>query len=287
MLKKYIKNDNKTAKYRKGTITAGLIATGIGVASVSAYMYQQSYAQQISSAAKIAELSVADITSTVILSDSLIGDCIEIQTDSNDVSVSVIESEASTDTSGEINITSATESATDENSTEDVYAEDDADATNTAVSDNIIFVGDSRFVGMFMYVDSDATVIAEIGKGYKWLIDTADPELRAALTDDSIVIFNLGVNDLGNAAKYVDYINNLQAEFPNITIYYMSVNPVEQTTVSNESIDSFNEIISNGITATYLDTNTYLQENGFSTTDGLHYSKETYISIYDYVVDHT
>lgn len=280
MLKKYIKNDDKTTKYKKSAIATGLIVTGFGIASVSAYMHQQSYAQQIFSAAKITELSAVDIASSAILSDSLIKNCIEIQVDSSDMSTSASIIEISEDAPSEISVVSVS----DESSADAIYVDDGIDTYNTAEHNNVIFVGDSRFVGMFMYVDSDATVIAEVGKGYKWLIDTADAKLRAALTDDSTVIFNLGVNDLGNAAKYVDYINNLQAEFPNITIYYMSVNPVEQTTVSNESIDAFNETISNGITATYLDTNTYLQKNGFSTTDGLHYSKDTYITIYDYVL---
>lgn len=281
MLKKYIKNDDKTMKYKKSAIATGLIVTGFSIAGASAYMHNQSYAQQIPPAAKITELSAADITSSAILSDSLIKNCIEIQVDSSDMSTSASIIETSEDAPSEISVPSVS----DESSADAIYVDDDIDIDNAAENNNVIFVGDSRFVGMFMYVDSDATVIAEVGKGYKWLIDTADAELRAALTDDSTVIFNLGVNDLGNAAKYVDYINNLQAEFPNITIYYMSVNPVEQTTVSNESIDAFNETISNGITATYLDTNTYLQKNGFSTTDGLHYSKDTYITIYDYVLN--
>ena len=53
--------------------------------------------------------------------------------------------------------------------------------TNDQIIDGYIFIGDSRFVGMDMYVNIENTsnqfLIAECGKGYQWLKDVAEPKI--------------------------------------------------------------------------------------------------------------
>ena len=146
-----------------------------------------------------------------------------------------------------------------------------------------LFVGDSRTVGMESIISDEATVIAKVGQGYKWLTKTADQQIRDVLTDNTVLIFNLGVNDLANADKYISYLDGLQEEYPETEIFYVSVNPVKNTTVTNEQINAFNDKVKEA-SVSFIDTNSYLVENGFETPDGLHYSKNTYQEIYDYIV---
>ncbi len=147
-----------------------------------------------------------------------------------------------------------------------------------------IFVGDSRTVGMSDIIDDNATVIAKTGQGYDWLVNTADNTIRAALQDKTVLFFNLGVNDLDNADKYIDYLHSLQSDFPTLQIFYISINPVKNTVVTNAQIEAFNKKVCNA-GFSFIDINTYLQTTGFQTTDGLHYTAETSARIYHRILD--
>ena len=156
-----------------------------------------------------------------------------------------------------------------------------------------IYIGDSRTVGMESVMDDGEIVIAKVGEGYSWYKNYAKDELINTLdnnSDKSIsVIFNLGVNDLHNAPKYVEAINELSKAYPDVGFSYMSVNPVETTTVSNNQINTFNDTIKKMLddSVSYIDAFTYLVDNGYDTVDGLHYTKETYKDIYDFVCETT
>ena len=166
---------------------------------------------------------------------------------------------------------------------------DEKDST----SELTIYVGDSRTVGMESVMDNGEIIIAKIGEGYGWYKSSAEDKLIAALNDNSdktiSVIFNLGVNDLHNAQKYVEAINELSKAYPDVGFSYMSVNPVETTTVSNNQINTFNDTIKKMLddSVSYIDAFTYLVDNGYDTVDGLHYTKETYKDIYDFVCETT
>lgn len=157
--------------------------------------------------------------------------------------------------------------------------------TDTTPSD-IIFVGDSRTVGMEYAVnDDDSTWLCEVGKGYYWLKE------NIALIDDyatsgSKVIFNLGVNDLNNSSKYIELINSYMDLWTSegIEVYYSAVTPVGDTTVTNDQIESFNNALKEGLDdrITWIDSYSFLTENGFSSSDGLHYNNATYVSLYNY-----
>lgn len=167
---------------------------------------------------------------------------------------------------------------------EPVIENNDESQEHVTSKKDLIFVGDSRTVGMQTIIDDDATVIAEVGKGYNWLVNTADSKLRDSITDHSILVFNLGVNDLADAQKYEEYLSSLSADFPDLQIYVVSVNPVENyPTVSNEEIEMFNSVLSTAGTD-YIDTYSQLLSKGFSTQDGLHYTDDTYRVIYDQII---
>lgn len=166
--------------------------------------------------------------------------------------------------------------------------------------DALIFVGDSRTVGMRMSVGEEDNIwICKESKGYTWFttpVDGKSPsdELKAymSLYPEVTVVFNLGVNDLGNASYYISYINDLKASYPMANIVYMSVNPVDDEMIDanhyyvhNADIDAFNRKVSVGLKdVVWLDTNTYLKDGGFETWDGLHYQPTTYQTLYSLIV---
>lgn len=170
----------------------------------------------------------------------------------------------------------------------------------------IHFIGDSRTVGMqqaLTYHQYDLTnhsFTARIGKGYSWLSAQRD------LTElsPSILIINLGVNDLGNIKQYQTlYETYAQSCWRDCPIYIVSVNPCCQpcTSVSNGQIEAFNASMEEWIEAyneknasastetfpiRYIDTYHFLLSEGYSSSDGLHYSAATYERIYNYIIEH-
>ena len=155
-------------------------------------------------------------------------------------------------------------------------------------TNTIYFLGDSRFVGMQKYCDiKNCEYYAEIGKGLTYLKSYMD-DIKDSLNEDDLIIINFGVNDLGNKEEYVEFLNEIEKEIP-ARIIYMTINPVEENKgkyeITNEEINEFNKyLVDNTSDNIYImDTNKYLKENGFITTDGLHYTKETYKDILEYI----
>ncbi len=159
------------------------------------------------------------------------------------------------------------------------------ESTNT----KYVFIGDSRFVGMYDSVqfDDDFICIAKVGAGYEWFMSVAIPELEEVVSssvdvDNWVIVFGLGVNDTYNVDKYIDTLKSLSEGYE---VYALSVNPVgsESENVSNKDIQGFNSRVSSE-EFNYIDSYSYLQEVGFDSRDGVHYSSDTYCIIYDYIV---
>lgn len=156
--------------------------------------------------------------------------------------------------------------------------------------DSWLWIGDSRTVGMSQFVS--ITRFAECGMGLNWFLENAETiyEYR-----DQTIVINLGVNDLGNVYNYLNTFRNMPEEFVQSNyIYIMSVNPVDEVKerqygyiVSNAAIENFNSIIRDNLRDDFyfIDTYSYLINDGFSTVDGLHYDGNTYIKIHDFMID--
>lgn len=152
-------------------------------------------------------------------------------------------------------------------------------------AEGTIYIGDSRFVQMDMYLDKgDSYVIAKVSQGYKWLVEEAIPmvnEIKESHPEIAswTIVSNLGVNDLHNIDKYL-------LEYQRISecgdrLILISVNPCDGKRNSlNTEIDNFNTKLSTS-EFEYLDTASYLKTDGFSTSDGVHYTKDTYIKIWN------
>ncbi len=157
---------------------------------------------------------------------------------------------------------------------------------------DVTFIGDSRTVGMRAAIQCrDTNFICEVGEGYNWLVSSSvQNQIKKAENETEYWIFCLGVNDLGNAQKYIDYLNDFAENHDGI-VCCMSVNPVDDVLaarfgyqVDNAKIDDFNSKLADGLENVYwLDTNWILEDYGFETVDGLHYKPETYRMLYDYI----
>lgn len=155
----------------------------------------------------------------------------------------------------------------------------------------IIFVGDSRVVGMASA--GGYCYVGEVGMGYYWLTGEGSAGMAQAMSDypDAAVVLCFGVNDLGNIGAYIDYYQTLLDTYPDRQIYFMSVNPVDEAaaaangySINNEMIESFNDSLMNSFPDRYIDIYGYLMASGFGTADGIHYDAGTYAGIQNYAL---
>jgi len=153
-----------------------------------------------------------------------------------------------------------------------------------------IYVGDSRFLGLDMITKLSAEpntwVYAEVSKGYAWLdsyivgkireTEAANPDI-----DKWFEIYTLGINDMGNEARYMKWYRN-RAKDHNVIL--VSTNPIERhSSITNGRIERFNKSLKDtGID--YVDCYGYLMENNcYATGDGVHFSATTNKTIKEYV----
>ena len=168
-------------------------------------------------------------------------------------------------------------------------ATQESSPSNTNIS-NLIFVGDSRTVGMQSAVGGNDTWSGKVSAGLDWMQSTGVPNIEGSIGNGSGVVILMGVNDLYRASSYLSYINEKANTWASsgAHTYFVSVNPTEGSYSNlNSDITTFNQKLKSGLSnVTYIDTNTYLKQNGFSTTDGLHYTSDTYKKIYNYIKSH-
>ena len=159
--------------------------------------------------------------------------------------------------------------------------------SSTAVK-KLIFVGDSRTVGMKNAVDSEDpndVWSCQTSMGLDWLKSTGVPAVESHITQGSHLIILMGVNDLYHVDSYISYMNSLVSKVNSKggKLYFVSVNPTSRSAdYLNSDINSFNSKMKSGLSSSikYIDTHTYLKNNGFSSSDGIHYTSTTYKQIY-------
>ena len=161
----------------------------------------------------------------------------------------------------------------------------------SSTSQNTIYVGDSRTVGLCTALGL-SNCVAEVGRGYSWLVSTAEAKVKEILDASSgqtfTIVVNLGVNDLGNVQNYIQKYRELATgSWSGHKIVITAVAPVDDAlasrngySVTNSAINSFN----NTMSTISLDGGSYCPATAsveYSGTDGLHYSPEGYRAIYD------
>lgn len=161
----------------------------------------------------------------------------------------------------------------------------------TEISDSsfLIWVGDSRTVGMERAMKNNDCYIGASGEGYYWFSTEGLPLMKKAIAQypDAPVIFNLGVNDHENLDLYLALYRSVFDEYPDTRFYFLSVNPIDPercSAITNEEITDFNEHMKGLFPDTYIDSYTWMMENEIETIDGIHYSEEIYRALHDFTL---
>lgn len=159
--------------------------------------------------------------------------------------------------------------------------------SETEIEDKLLYVGDSRTVGMESAVaNSNISYIAKVAEGYNWFNNTALADIDTKLQDksDSIIVLALGINDLHNIDNYITAYKSLMTKYPNNNIYVLSVNPVDESktgangySVTNAQIEAFNKKLVANFPNNYIDSYSSLTNIGSS--DGIHYDNTTYTAL--------
>lgn len=161
-----------------------------------------------------------------------------------------------------------------------------SDSKSSAPS--VIWVGDSRTVGMGHATNDSDVYIGKDGEGYEWFNEKGRKTLKKAMTENpnTPVVFNLGVNDCDNIDNYLELYKKIVDKYPDTHFYFMAVNPIEPTlceNVTNEEISAFNARIKEAFPDQFIDSFTFIQVSEIVTNDGIHYSDEDYQRIHDFV----
>ena len=150
-----------------------------------------------------------------------------------------------------------------------------------------VLIGDSRTVGMEMYVggDEDTYWSAANSMGYNWMVSTGVPAVEDLIGEDTDVVILMGVNDLGNVSRYVSYMNEKAAEWKErgAQTWFVSVTPVDDRrspNAKNARIESFNTYMQENMEGIrYIDAYNRIRSS-FGSPDGIHFDRATYQEIY-------
>lgn len=180
---------------------------------------------------------------------------------------------------------------------------------NSSSSGKMIFIGDSRIVGMYNSVEGKANSmevadkgsnetywVGKVAQGLSWFKSTGMSKAKSNITSGTNVVVMLGVNDLGNANDYVSTLNSYanEVESKGGHLYFVSVLPMQESknsgySVNNNQIEEFNKKVKSGLSSNvqyidiYNDTNNKLNSGEYGTVDGLHYDASTYKKLYNVV----
>ncbi|MDO5132261.1 MAG: SGNH/GDSL hydrolase family protein, partial [Eubacteriales bacterium] len=161
------------------------------------------------------------------------------------------------------------------------------EAEEGAASRRTVLIGDSRTVGMQMYVPGDPEEYwsAKNSMGYSWMVNSGVPGAESLIGENTDVVILMGVNDLGNVGRYVDYMNQKAAEWKErgARTFFVSVTPVvdsKSPNAKNARIESFNAYAQENLRGvTYIDAYSRIRST-FGSPDGIHFDAATYREIY-------
>lgn len=163
-----------------------------------------------------------------------------------------------------------------------------------------LYVGDSRFLGMrdalnkYGLAKWNEKFICENGGGYSFFMDNMQA-IRDYCDSSTVLVVSLGINDMKyRANQYIATLNEMVATM-DCQIYYMLINPVNQAMVDaggkfnaqTSDILDFNVKMMNGLDKRIkiIDCYSYLVNEvvNFETFDGVHYTYDTSMIIYNYI----
>lgn len=168
----------------------------------------------------------------------------------------------------------------------------DADEPYPEVDGQIIFIGDSRTVGMEKIIGYDDNLwSAKEGIGFYWMNSVGVPQIKQYVGENTRVVFLMGVNDVYDITRidaYTTYFQALMEQWQPLgaKMYYVSVNPITWDAVAygkitNEKIELWNEVMAESLPEGmyYIDTYSEIYGQVYA-GDGLHYDADSYRLIY-------
>lgn len=148
--------------------------------------------------------------------------------------------------------------------------------TQAEIENRLVYVGDSRISSMESSLSNDNIDFIS-GSGYDWLSSDGINKLENILNDksDAIVVISSGINDLNNIDNYITLYKDLMSKHPDVKIFIMSVNPVDEskTNITNNQIEGFNKKLSESFGVNYIDTYSGLS-NIVTKDDGITYETD-------------
>ena len=117
---------------------------------------------------------------------------------------------------------------------------------------------------------------------------TALPQAYVRIGRGTKVVRCLGVNDTDHAYSYAPLINQKAAEWAGrgAKTYFVSVNPVSDNPYTDmDNVNNFNAAMVNNLSGVkYIDTCSYLINNGYGMVDGLHFDAPTNALIFNLII---
>ena len=175
----------------------------------------------------------------------------------------------------------------------------------------LIIVGDSRME--LIKKDKEINIpfnfkfVAKSGMKIAWLKDEALDEVDDIIDNNKYnydIVVNMGVNDLNDdkydgediANDYFDIYSKLAKDHPNINLYLLSVNPIDEKKINKywannrttNEIKLFNKTIQARLKEENMDNMFYCDSYNnikFNTDDGLHYTQDTNREIINYIAN--
>ena len=160
-------------------------------------------------------------------------------------------------------------------------------------SEKYVFFGDSRTVGLEGAVGNqkDNLYIAKWGGAVSWMKKTGGPQLKQYLNKNpNVTVFLcMGANEAEKASEYVSYYKMLISRYKKTKFYVVSVNPVQEQKRADlkcriPKYQSINRLYYKNFSSIYIDCSSYLKKTGFEAYDGIHYTAETYVKIYEFLM---
>ena len=180
-------------------------------------------------------------------------------------------------------------------STDVFAAEKDTTSENVITSEeskeafyehDYLFIGDSRFVGMNKAGVKKKNITWIMHKGARYDLYWQNRDQIAAMDKDTIVVYELGINDMAYQAEIATLQDLDSMGF--YRVYYMAIMPVDEEleaentdTVDprlNADIKTMNKLVKKGLPEDVVFIPQFKME--VKTKDGLHYKKETYLKWY-------
>lgn len=155
----------------------------------------------------------------------------------------------------------------------------------------ILFIGDRRLGDLASVANSGMDMwLCDPGADYDWLSVEASGNAGSYLTNGTVVVISLGMDDLYNASSYAELINSLSEswEGQGVKVYFASIGPVaEDSGITNQQVMDFNTYMYQNLSVEgYIDVYNELAANGFGFSgNGNSYDTETLQRAYQYILD--